>query len=108
MSFGRLTREQLFRMPDKARARVYTTRRVNAALVHAKWSAIKYAQQLLSDGVVDGVTYRGRYGWAPKDRLEMAGGASGIHATLGTCYKVHEALREYATRITIALVESGK
>lgn len=107
MSFGRVTKAQLFAMPQKARSDVYAKQLVNLAVAQAKWAALRYSRALLREGcTLNGViiTRRDR---SPKEALEIAGGHDGILRAMAI-YQVKPALREYATRITIALVESGK
>ena len=107
MMFGRVTKQQLFAMPEANRKRVYAQQLVNSAITHAKWAALKYSRALLREGcTLNGViiTRRDR---TPAEALEVAGGHDGILRAM-EMYQVKPALREYATRITIALVESGK
>jgi hypothetical protein len=97
-----LTRCQMFAMPAARRQRIYAKRLVSAKAQHARWSANRLATQLVADGVVDGVTYRGRFDWSVLDALTLAGYKLGVQATLARQYRVHPGLLEYGSRVVAA------
>lgn len=105
---AQLSREKFFRLNAASRERIYASRRATAMIAHAKWSAERYAKLLLADGIVDNdLTYHGRYAWTPINRLELAGGETGIRETMSKNYAVVGPLRDYATRIVIGLLKGG-
>jgi hypothetical protein len=105
-SMPQLTRERLYSFNDNHRASIYKNRRINEIIRHARKSATLYARQLTADGVVDGVTYRGRYAWTAAEAMAAGGYEQGIRNTLERSYQVHPALLDYSLRLVKEFVSS--